>query len=158
MAIVSVRRLHRRADSPRTDSVFLRTRPTPRGAAPSRLGLLIQKGYFRERYSTRAVRNICAASLWLYPSTDRRCISESKTILTEFAPLISASQNFAASFKLTFHLHPYTDEILDHLEEIAYENQKFRFEYLAVRMRDLGPAVRHIEERVKESGASRMWR
>jgi hypothetical protein len=78
-----------------------------------------------------------------------------KTILSEFAPLLSASQNFAASFRLTFHLHPYTDDILDHLEEIASENRKFRFEYLAVRMRNLGPAVRHIEERLKESGASR---
>jgi hypothetical protein len=78
-----------------------------------------------------------------------------KTILSEFALLLSASQNFAASFKLTFHLHPYTDDIPDHLEEIAYEDQKFRFEYLAVRMRNLGPAVRHIEEHLKESGASR---
>jgi hypothetical protein len=78
-----------------------------------------------------------------------------KTLLSEFASLLSASQDFAASFRLTFYMHPYTDHILDHLEEIAYENQRFRFEYLAVQIRYLRPGVRHIEEHLKESGARR---
>jgi hypothetical protein len=72
-----------------------------------------------------------------------------KMLRTELAPLLFGKQSLASTFKLTFYLHPYTDDVFNHLYTIATEDRKFRFEYLAVRIRNLGPAIQQIEERIK---------